>query len=684
MENETNTVSDAIVSEVPRYFNELESWIKFNDRVVNEASRSINPIIERLNFIGIADSNLDEFIRTKFSKVNDINHKVIRKMIDEQTSKIEELYDNLICELRDKYSINITDVDSIRDNQKAYRSIKNEFYNNIYPTLQPLIMTEELPMPSLLDGASFIITKFNDDNNKTCIVRLPETKLIKVKGVDQYKQTYILIEDVIKEFIPVLYRKKEIDDTYLIRALRQIDSLNAGHENYLSYIKQQIKNRENATIQMIDYYGKYTGLKGLITNKESKRKRKYVQGLSFLKDIRNVISYDKDMVYPKTKPRTPVSFVGESMFETLSDKDVLVHFPYESFDMSTVRFLQEAADDPDVITIKQTLYRVGKNSPLIKALIKAAKNGKQVVVLLELKAKMDEQNNLELTEKLKDAGCNVIFGPIDIKTHAKVTLIVRNENSKAAKYINISTGNFNDKTAKIYEDVSYFVKERPKLKIGTDLTDLFNFLGGYSELSDVNDLLISPKSFRQKIEKEIDSCILSKTLYPDKPVSIHMKCNAFTDKRICEKLYEASNIGVDIKLIIRGMCILIPGVEGMSENIKVISIVGRYLEHSRIYEFSYYAENEKLIKHQFIGSGDMMPRNLDYRVEVIVPIRTAPIKNQISEIFNLYFADVTNSYTLVPTGDYILPNDNELTEESFSVQNNLIDYYKIREKTIVK
>ncbi len=684
MENETNTVSDAIVSEAPRYFNELESWIKFNDRVVNEASRSINPIIERLNFIGIADSNLDEFIRTKFSKVNDINHKVIRKMIDEQTSKIEELYDNLICELRDKYGINITDVDSIRDNQKAYRSIKNEFYNNIYPTLQPLIMTEELPMPSLLDGASFIITKFNDDNNKTCIVRLPETKLIKVKGVDQYKQTYILIEDVIKEFIPVLYRKKEIDDTYLIRALRQIDSLNAGHENYLSYIKQQIKNRENATIQMIDYYGKYTGLKGLITNKESKRKRKYVQGLSFLKDIRNVISYDKDMVYPKTKPRTPVSFVGESMFETLSDKDVLVHFPYESFDMSTVRFLQEAADDPDVITIKQTLYRVGKNSPLIKALIKAAKNGKQVVVLLELKAKMDEQNNLELTEKLKDAGCNVIFGPIDIKTHAKVTLIVRNENSKAAKYINISTGNFNDKTAKIYEDVSYFVKERPKLKIGTDLTDLFNFLGGYSELSDVNDLLISPKSFRQKIEKEIDSCILSKTLYPDKPVSIRMKCNAFTDKRICEKLYEASNIGVDIKLIIRGMCILIPGVEGMSENIKVISIVGRYLEHSRIYEFSYYAENEKLIKHQFIGSGDMMPRNLDYRVEVIVPIRTAPIKNQISEIFNLYFADVTNSYTLVPTGDYILPNDNELTEESFSVQNNLIDYYKIREKTIVK
>ena len=684
MENETNTVSDAIVSEAPRYFNELESWIKFNDRVVNEASRSINPIIERLNFIGIADSNLDEFIRTKFSKVNDINHKVIRKMIDEQTSKIEELYDNLICELRDKYGINITDVDSIRDNQKAYRSIKNEFYNNIYPTLQPLIMTEELPMPSLLDGASFIITKFNDDNNKTCIVRLPETKLIKVKGVDQYKQTYILIEDVIKEFIPVLYRKKEIDDTYLIRALRQIDSLNAGHENYLSYIKQQIKNRENATIQMIDYYGKYTGLKGLITNKESKRKRKYVQGLSFLKDIRNVISYDKDMVYPKTKPRTPVSFVGESMFETLSDKDVLVHFPYESFDMSTVRFLQEAADDPDVITIKQTLYRVGKNSPLIKALIKAAKNGKQVVVLLELKAKMDEQNNLELTEKLKDAGCNVIFGPIDIKTHAKVTLIVRNENSKAAKYINISTGNFNDKTAKIYEDVSYFVKERPKLKIGTDLTDLFNFLGGYSELSDVNDLLISPKSFRQKIEKEIDSCILSKTLYPDKPVSIRMKCNAFTDKRICEKLYEASNIGVDIKLIIRGMCILIPGIEGMSENIKVISIVGRYLEHSRIYEFSYYVENEKLIKHQFIGSGDMMPRNLDYRVEVIVPIRTAPIKNQISEIFNLYFADVTNSYTLVPTGDYILPNDNELTEESFSVQNNLIDYYKIREKTIVK
>ena len=477
----------------------------------------------------------------------------------------------------------------------------------------------------------------------------------------------------------MVYRGKNIENTYMIRALRRIDSLTAGHDNYLNYIKQQIKSRDSAMIQMIDYCGSYSGLKGLITNKENKRRRRYVYGLSYLKDIKDYINYTDDMVYPKARPRTPVSFVGESIFDILSEKDVLVHFPYESFDLSTIRLLEEAANDPNVIAIKQTLYRVGQDSPLINALIRAAKKGKQVIVLLELKAKMDEENNLKLTDKLKDAGCNVIFGPIDIKTHAKVTLVIRQENDKIAKYINISTGNFNDKTAKIYEDLSYFVKERRKLKIGTDLIDLFNYLGGNSKLSDFNDLLISPETFRPKIEEEIDKCIKSKEINPNANARIRMKCNAFTDPRIAQKLYDAAKVGVEIILIIRGMCIVKP-----VENITIFSIVGRYLEHSRIYEFTYSGEDMKMNLDQFIGSGDMMPRNLDYRVEVIVPIRTKPIKKTITSILDTYSLDNTNSYRLNIDGIYNYPDDSISEENKISAQDTFITQYKeLEEKEIV-
>lgn len=657
------------IDENDKFFNELESWLKFNQRVAYEGCRSCNPILERLNFIGIADSNLDEFIRTKFSK-NKGSSKILKNLIQQQTEFIEDQYDLLLDELRTKYGINITTIDKLRDDQSVYSSLKTEFKKNIYPILQPLVMTEELPMPNLSDGATFLITKFEE--NKTCVIRIPETKLIKVKiKSDTYKQTYVTIEDVVQEFINLIYRGKKIKNNYMIRALRQIDSLTAGHDNYLNNIKRQIKSRESAKIQMIDYYGSYSGLKGLITNKESKRKRRYVYGLSYLKNIKNYISYSNDMIYSEATPRTPVNFLGDSVFDILSERDVLVHFPYESFNMSTVRFLEEAAEDPNVIAIKQTLYRVCQDSPLITALINAAKKGKQVIVLLELKAKMDEENNLYLTNKLKDAGCNVIFGPIDIKTHAKVTLVIRKENNKIEKYINVSTGNFNDKTSKIYEDLSYFVKERRKMKIGTDLIDLFNYLGGYSNISDLNDLLISPETFRPKIEKEIDNCIESKKLNPDADISINMKCNAFTDKCMAEKLYDAAKSGVKIFLIIRGMCVVKP-----IENINIISIVGRYLEHSRIYEFNYINKDGKEITNQFIGSGDMMPRNLDYRVEVIVPIKTKNIKNTIRDIIDQYKKDNVNSYKLCIDGHYEYPNEKIPDEEKYSSQESFILKYK--------
>ena len=654
-----------------QYCEELVSWLKFNARVINEARRSVNPIMERLNFIGIADSNLDEFIRTKFK-----NNKGLKQKIVDQTKVIEETFDQLREELLVNYNICFISMDDIRDNKKIYFSLKEYFKSKIFPLIQPLILKNELPMPDIEDGGTFIISKLETDDTKgvTGIIRVPDIELIKVK-YDKH-DTFITNEEVIMEFIGNFYRGKTIMWNKIFKVFRRIDSLNIDiNSNYIDGIRDQLYKRSKAEIIIVDINNDISGLESIVGDAK-KRKRKYVGGLSYLSNAKNVIPYTSSMVFDKAKPRTPLAFVDNSIFDVLNRTDVLVHFPYESFEKSTIRFLREAANDPNVLCIKQTLYRVSKNSKLTKALIDAAKSGKQVVVLLELKAKMDEWNNLNLADELKEAGCHIIFGPTNMKTHAKTTLIIRREGDKLVKYVNISTGNFNEKTAKLYEDISYFTKERKKFRIGDDLCELFNHLGGFSDITATNDLLIAPVNFRSKIIEEIDNCI------KDPNGVIVMKMNSLTDKEITDKLYEASNAGVKVKLIVRGTCILIPGVEGMSENIEVISIVGRYLEHSRIYEFQYGVDDE-YTNHVYIGSGDMMPRNLDHRIEVIVPITNVVLKDHLHNLLERYFKDDMNKYVMNSSGDYSYPSDNE-NERSFSIQDDLIKHYKQIEKSIIK
>lgn len=657
-----------------QYCEELVSWLQFNARVLNEARRSINPIMERLNFIGIADSNLDEFIRTKF-----VTNKSLKRKIVDQTKLIEETFDQLKEELLTEYNIDFSNMEFIKQHKDAYFYLRNEFKKKIFPLIQPLILKKELPIPDIDDGGTFIISKLESDDPKgiTGIIRLPDIELMKVKHMPHH-DTYITNEEVILEFIGNFYRGKNILWNKIFKVYRRIDSLNINMDsNYIDGIRSQLHKRTKAEIVMVDINTNIDGIESILGNAK-KRRRKYVGGLKYLSSLKDVVSYTDSMVFNKAKPRTPIAFSnGISVFDTLTKTDVMVHFPYESFEKSTIRFLEEAANDPDVLCIKQTLYRVSKNSRLTKALITAAKSGKQVVVLLELKAKMDEWNNLRLADQLKKAGCHIIFGPTNMKTHAKTILVIRREGDKLAKYINISTGNFNEKTAKIYEDISYFTKERKRFKIGEDLCELFNHLGGYNELSTTNKLLIAPVNFRERIIEEIDNCIKS----PNS--TIVMKMNSLTDKDIVKKLYDASNAGVEIKLIVRGMCILIPGIEGMSENIEVISIVGRYLEHSRIYEFVYTDDNKNDAHNIYIGSGDIMPRNLDHRIEVILPITDFYFKTRLQTLLENYFIDTKNKYIMNSDGTYSYPSDNE-AEKSFSIQNDLIKYYKKIEKAILK
>ena len=676
LDNKERYTEDEQKSHKPKYqyCEELVSWLQFNARVLNEARRSINPIMERLNFIGIADSNLDEFIRTKF-----VTNKSLKRKIVDQTKLIEETFDQLKEELLTEYNIDFSNMEFIKQHKDAYFYLRNEFKKKIFPLIQPLILKKELPIPDIDDGGTFIISKLESDDPKgiTGIIRLPDIELMKVKRMPHH-DTYITNEEVILEFIGNFYRGKNILWNKIFKVYRRIDSLNINMDsNYIDGIRSQLHKRTKAEIVMVDINTNIDGIESILGNAK-KRRRKYVGGLKYLSSLKDVVSYTDSMVFNKAKPRTPIAFSnGISVFDTLTKTDVMVHFPYESFEKSTIRFLEEAANDPDVLCIKQTLYRVSKNSRLTKALITAAKSGKQVVVLLELKAKMDEWNNLRLADQLKKAGCHIIFGPTNMKTHAKTILVIRREGDKLAKYINISTGNFNEKTAKIYEDISYFTKERKRFKIGEDLCELFNHLGGYNELSTTNKLLIAPVNFRERIIEEIDNCIKS----PNS--TIVMKMNSLTDEDIVKKLYDASNAGVKIKLIVRGMCILIPGIKEMSENIEVISIVGRYLEHSRIYEFVYTDDNKNDAHNIYIGSGDIMPRNLDHRIEVILPITDFYFKTRLQTLLENYFRDTKNKYIMNSDGTYSYPSDNE-TEKSFSIQNDLIKYYKKIEKAILK
>lgn len=656
-----------------RYYDELISWLKFNNRVINEAKRKINPILERFKFLGIADSNLDEFIRTKFR-----GGKKYKKLISEQTYEIDSLYESLKEELFNQ-GIKIISINDIKNNSELYDKAKKKFINLLYPVIQPLILAKDLPLPIIDDGGSFIISKFKTNERETSgIIRIPETTLIKID-----KDSYIPSDEIILEFINIFYQGKTISEQYCFRVLRKVDNLYADEMDYLSGIKKQLKDREKAEIIMVDL--NFTGniLKEYLDDNTKKRKRTYVFGLSFLKDIHDLIEeYPNTMAYPKAKPRVPVAFVGQSFFKVLSKEDVLIHFPYQDFQKSSVKFIEEAAKDPKVIAIKQTLYRVKKDSPIIKALCEAAENGKQVIVLLELKAKMDEKNNFEIASLLQNSGCHVIFGPVAMKTHAKITLVIRKEKDEISKYVNISTGNFNDSTAKQYEDISYFAKDHSKLKPGMDLCTLFNYLGGCSELTENTDLLISPISARKRFEQEINNCINSIKTHPEYLPKIIIKCNAFTDTQMADKIYEASDNGIDIDLIIRGMCIVKAGTE-IGKNIRCRSIVGRYLEHSRIYVFQYINDKGKETTTVIIGSGDMMTRNLDYRVEVFLPIKNKSMKEQILELLNLYLSDNTHSYILSETGDYIIPAD-DLNENSIDIQNTLISKYKELEKNLLR
>ncbi|ACB51520.1 polyphosphate kinase [Crocosphaera subtropica ATCC 51142] len=676
------------------YFNRELSWLEFNYRVLNEALDSRTPLLERLKFTAIFSANLDEFFmvrvaglkqqvqagvtkltsdgRTPLEQLTVISER-LRPLVKEQDQLFEYTLRNLLIN-QGIYLINYVDLDQ---EQRTY--LHKYFDENIFPVLTPLAVDPSHPFPYIS----------NLSLNLGVVVRDPDTEeehfaRVKVPGVlprfvplppelrhQEDDQTAIWtgvpLEQVIAHNLEALFPGMIVQECHPFRVTRNADLSVEEDEadDLLLAIEQELRKRHigKSAVRLEIHAATPEPIRNqLIKDLELEEIDVYdIEGLLGLKDLFYFMSLPcpdlKDepwsAVIPPALQRVKkvvddndegkVQQEGEDIFSIIRQGDILVHHPYHSFSSSVQQFITQAAYDPDVLTIKMTLYRTSGDSPIVNALIAAAANGKQVAALVELKARFDEENNIIWARRLEQSGVHVVYGLVGLKTHTKIILIVRQEAKQIRRYVHIGTGNYNPKTAKLYTDLGLFSCRE---KLGADLTDLFNFLTGYSRQKSYRKLLVAPVNMRDRmvsmINREAEHCRNGGS------GRIVAKMNSLVDSQIIETLYKASQAGVKIDLIVRGICCLKPGIEGVSDNIHVISIVGRFLEHSRIFYFHNGGQEEI-----YIGSADWMTRNLSRRVEAVTPVEDAKIAQELQEILGVMLSDNRHAWELQSDGSYI-------------------------------
>ncbi len=649
------------------YNNREISWLSFNDRVLDEAFEDNNPLMEKLKFLSITASNLDEFFMVRIAGLMDqiasnYDSKDSYRLTPQQTmekliplihkfsDKQYNCYNNTILPSLKKAGIRIITIDKLNTKQKEY--VYNYFKKMIFPVLTPLAVDKSRPFPLLASRTLNIAVRLiKDDKSNFAVVQVPSILPRFLKVPDTEDNVFVLIEDIIMSKLDELFELYKIKASCPFRITRDADiEINECAGDLLIEIQKSIKRQKRGKPVRLEIAknccDKHTR-KFLIKMLEMNSDEIYdIDGpidLRFLSKFSELKGYD-NLRYPSIREvNPPADLCGYSnIFDAIKEKDIMVFHPFESFD-SVINFVRTAAEDENVLAIKQTLYRVSGNSPIISELIKAAENGKQVTVLVELKARFDEERNIIWAKKLEKAGCHVIYGLSGLKTHCKILLVVRKEKDKIKRYIHLGTGNYNDSTAKLYTDIGMFTC---KEEFGMDASSLFNTLTGYSRVPEYNKIIVAPLYMRKFFEKMIKAEI--RNAKKGLKSGIVMKVNSVVDYNIIKLLYEASKAGVDIKLIVRGICCLIPGIEKVSENIKVISIIGRFLEHSRIYKFE-NAGNPKI----YMGSADLMPRNLDKRVELIFPIEDDRLKKRAFNILDLYLKDNVNARLQLPDTSYV-------------------------------
>lgn len=679
-------------------FNNRElSWMDFNMRVLEEAMDKNNPIMERIKFLSITASNLDEFFMVRvagamekmISKPDDkdssgLKPKQILNLLTEKIHKFSDkqytCFFKSILPTLEKTGVKFKRWDELNFEQLSY--IEDYFEKVIFPVLTPLAVDTSRPFPFLLNKSLNIAVelKKNEESNFG-IVQVPSILPRYVEVPCAKGKNYILLENIIIGELPRLFEEHTIKSSCTFRITRDSDlEIDEEAKNLLTEIERSIKKRKRGNLVRLEIGDKSDKdiksflVKMLNVNKEEIYEVKGPIDLTFLSKFYNE-DWESKLKFSPIKPvNPPADFTGcENIFKSIREKDRMVYHPFESFDW-VIKFVQSAAEDKDVLAIKQVLYRVSGNSPIIAALIKAAENGKQVTVLVELKARFDEENNIEWAKKLEKSGCHVIYGLAGLKTHCKVLLVVRREEDGIRRYIHLGTGNYNDTTAKFYTDIGIFTC---KEKFGMDVSSLFNSLTGYSKPPEYGKLVVAPMDMRDFFERMIKNEIYNAK--NNLPSGISIKVNALVDKKIIKELYKASNAGVNIRLIIRGICCLIPGVKEYSDNISVRSIVGRFLEHSRIFYFE-NAGDPKI----YVGSADLMPRNLDRRVELVFPIDDSDLKNKTVKILEILLNDTKNAriqdnkaiyYRVDKRGKRILDSQTELFElfKKAKRENNIIN-----------
>ena len=651
------------------FINRELSWLEFDARVLGEAEDVLNPLFERLKFLSITASNLDEFFMVRVASLKDmVNAGYTKKDIAGMTAaeQLAALDDRTHAFVKRQYKIYNDELvpalaregfhiigshEELTHEQEIF--VDKYFHEDVYPVLTPMAVDSSRPFPLIrnktLNIAALLKKKNGDDGTEFATVQVPSVlpRFVRLPGE---QDTIILLEEIIERNIDKLFLNYDILCAYPYRIMRNAD-LSIDEEDaadLLKEIEKQLKKRQWGQAIRLEVQGNIDKqlLKRLkselnITDSDIYR----IDGpldLTFLMKLYGSFDYAK-LKTPKYMPApVPELMNGKNIFEAVREGDILLHHPYQTFD-PVVDFVRQAANDPGVLAIKQTLYRVSGNSPIVAALAAAAENGKQVSVLVELKARFDEENNIIWARKLEQAGCHVIYGLVGLKTHSKITLVVRREEDGIRRYVHLGTGNYNDSTAKLYCDMGLFTCSPA---IGEDATAVFNMLSGYSEPVGWNKLSLAPLWLRDRfhylVEREIR--------HAKEGLEAHIiaKMNSVCDKDIIELMYRASKAGVKIELIVRGICCLIPQLEGVSENITVRSIVGTFLEHSRIFYFENGGNPEI-----YMASADWMSRNLDRRVEIMFPVEDAKLKKEVKHILDVQLADNVKAQLMQPDGSYV-------------------------------
>ena len=654
----------------PCYENRELSWLKFNERVLDEASDKDVPLCERLSFASIFQSNLDEFFMVRVGSLHDqmlfsetkresktnmtageqLSH--IFKVARDLTRKKDHTYRHLMDELKE-YGVELLNFSDIEYEDAVY--LENYFKEQIMPILSPQVVGKKQPFPFIKNKEIYAVALLGSKSNeKVGLVPCSNGILKRLISIPSERNKYMLVEELILHFMPIIFEKYQIKSKSLIRIIRNADidvdeAVDDEDTDYRDMMEKLIRQRKKLCPVKMEYSRVldekiiHNLCKELNLNHEQIYYSESPLELSFVFGLQDALRNNKNLFYERHIQKNPSWYVsGKPVISQVEEADRFISYPYESM-QPFIRMLQEAGEDEKVVSIKMTLYRVAKNSQIVESLISAAENGKEVVVLVELRARFDEENNIEWSRRLEDAGCRIIYGLDYTKVHSKLCLITYREEGQIKYVTQIGTGNYNEKTSKLYTDLSIITANK---QIGMEAAYVFTGLCMGEFVDETNYLLVAPKCMKSKIlnymDKEIEIARNGGKAY------VGAKINSLTDKEIIDKLIECSKAGVRVEMIVRGICCLIPGVKGHTENISVISIVGRYLEHSRVYIFG-TPDRDNI----YISSADFMTRNMERRVEIAAPIYDDSIKTRIRNMFHIMECDTVKARQLCSDGNYV-------------------------------